>query len=267
MVANSPPTQPYSLNPSFAGVHPNLVAELHGLDGRLNAQIQHAYYVNRDTFAGSLLENQGQLGHKARPWMQQQPVQQSQPQPVPPPQPPTQVQPQVQPQPPAQTAQPAAYSLHQLSDPSNAASPPSSCQTLSQIPDGLYYTPEAVSDTDIHGQGLAYPQQTWQDPMPTHNQYIPESQPSVQSWLNHPQDYMHMQLETQQRLQAQQSPSQGNYVAPVYAYPMTAPPQTYSHAQYTPEAAMRTHTVDDHSLQEHWTSFMYNVGSPRQFMD
>ncbi|KAF9463262.1 fungal-specific transcription factor domain-containing protein [Collybia nuda] len=45
------PHQPYTDNPSFAGVHPSLVNELNAFDGHINAQIQNAYHVNDGAFA------------------------------------------------------------------------------------------------------------------------------------------------------------------------------------------------------------------------
>lgn len=51
-------------------------------------------------------------------------------------------------------------------------------------------------------------------------------------------------------------------------YSASALPQhVRSQDHYTPEAALRGIAADDHSLQETWQSYMYNVGSPRQFLE
>jgi hypothetical protein len=275
------PTQLSSANPLFAGVHPNLIAELHGLDGRLNARMQHAYYVDHDEFAGSLLESQGRLRRTAGPQAQHQ-YQSIQEQPMSQPQP--HVQTQVQHPPPLpHTQRPTAYSAHhRFSDAPNVTAPPVSYPNVSlTAANGTHCPTEAVSvmgyEHNQASQGLAYAQQTWRELAPTYDRYVPVPDPHAQAtdqpWLNHPQHYINLQVQSQPPPPSptQQPPQQINYASQEYVYPTSVPQtQTYPtmrpRALYTPEAAMHGYEADDHSLQEHWKSFMYNVGSPRQLM-
>ncbi|KAF9011964.1 fungal-specific transcription factor domain-containing protein [Cyathus striatus] len=49
------PQQSFTDNPSFAGVHPSLVSELHGFDGQIKKQIESAYQANTDAFGSAML--------------------------------------------------------------------------------------------------------------------------------------------------------------------------------------------------------------------
>jgi hypothetical protein len=135
---------------------------------------------------------------------------------------------------------------------------PASHQTISlTAANETHYPAEAMSITGYpHHQALAYTQQTSQELAPTYDRYVPifdpRAQSTVQSWLNHP------------HLQVLQPPLQKNYASQEYVYP-TSVPQTQTYPTLRPHTAMHGY-ADDYSLQEHWTSFMCNVGSPRQFM-
>ncbi|KAF8878064.1 fungal-specific transcription factor domain-containing protein [Infundibulicybe gibba] len=51
------PKQAYTDNPSFAGVHPSLVQELHGFDVRINSQVQDAYRANVGAYSQPMVED------------------------------------------------------------------------------------------------------------------------------------------------------------------------------------------------------------------
>ncbi|KAF9269469.1 hypothetical protein L218DRAFT_1072308 [Marasmius fiardii PR-910] len=58
---NRSPVQSFTTtNPSFAGVHPNLVSELNGFDGTINAQLQNAYKTGNALFPQTLVGTQPQ---------------------------------------------------------------------------------------------------------------------------------------------------------------------------------------------------------------
>jgi hypothetical protein len=254
--APSPP-QVYVANPSFAGVHPNLVDELHRLDGHLNAQIQNAYYVNHDAFAGSLLENQyppQQQQQQQQPYQhQQQSLQQQQP---------LRQQPNQHHQP-SYTVNPDPRGL--LSHVPGYNAPQSQTHGDTHCPP--HVTQHATYEYEPHNTVSSYPHTTqhhahaWQDPTHGFTHYPPNasshSQPAPQSWTGYPQHQHQPQHQPQQQIK---------YAPQEYTYGVP-PPVPLQHSHYTPDAAMRGLAADDHSLQETWTSFMYQVGSPRQFLD
>ncbi|KAJ7628705.1 fungal-specific transcription factor domain-containing protein [Roridomyces roridus] len=61
-ISSDSPHQVLADNPSFAGVHPSLVDELHGFEGHINAQIQKEYYFGQEQHRDQEYRPQQQQG-------------------------------------------------------------------------------------------------------------------------------------------------------------------------------------------------------------
>jgi hypothetical protein len=285
---SSPPRQNFTAIPSFATVHPNLVDELHCFDGRLNAQIHNAYYVNNDDFARTLLENSNQLPQR----QQQQAFNPSNP--------------------PDQNAHGGTalrlspgYLLPQSQSQSQ------NHDTISNQHENHHENHQKQNPTQshmhLHSHDPPHPQS--QNQIPDQNQIQAQYQVPTAPQVYHQQDmyntappaYSHSHYPNQDAV-VNYPPHNGTYDArsrssslqhwasaqpPVgYNHHPYPPPQNgngyYHHhnpgpgqqgymnnppGQYYPESTPPSATTDDHSLQETWTSFMYQVGSPRQFLE
>jgi hypothetical protein len=218
---------------------------------RLNAQIHNAYYVNHDEFARTLLEDAKQM---------HQQVYSAQPSP-------TDFQ--------SHSVSPVSPVYHSTLNSNNntnqnQARDHNNGHNQSQVPSPAQSQSQNQGHYPAQGNHHAYHQREMYDAAPPayghHNgqdmmhypfkgEYMttsPQSS-SLQHWAGNPQD--HANYPMAENGYPAQAPGLGHVI-------VNAPQNQY----YTPEAALRGIAADDRGLQETWTSFMYQVGSPRQFL-
>ncbi|KAJ7594208.1 fungal-specific transcription factor domain-containing protein [Mycena floridula] len=274
--SDSPP-QTFLANPAFANVHPSLVHELNGFDGQLNAQLQRAYQSDSASFTETLMGFQQPLAHVQPSPVdpQQQPAsdyryqqyQTSQPEPV------RHAHTRRAPSPPIQhqrfMAQQPQYHASERQQPPRQSYP---------APHGVT-VPESHSSVHRHvSHQRSYNSMHSVVEQPRHDMYIvpdhirqeltiqdsPSSQHSpvssydgAGSFRSEPQTWNESQGSHQYHQQGNQ------YTQPqeVY-YQRTIQPQHHQQ-HYTPDGAMHGMAAEDHGLQQTWTNYMHQVGSPR----
>ncbi|KAJ3761423.1 hypothetical protein EV360DRAFT_37822, partial [Lentinula raphanica] len=233
------PSQTFSTtNPSFAGVHPTLVQELNTFDGHINAQLHDAYRNNHAKF------NEQQL---------------------------------LQHRPPA--TQPAIHQSHRPHHPTGSGRSDSSNQPQHEmyaIPieyiNHHQITSPTSSDTPIsptsvptsrhhhHSDSTVYE---------AHHEYHQQSRPQTQGGNYWPHE-RHSSAVDGAVYHDMQQPPHHNLHHPTYYHqghqghvPLHI---SNTHQHYTPEAAMQGMAAEDPRLQETWTSYMYKVSHPLNFL-
>ncbi|KAK0205424.1 fungal-specific transcription factor domain-containing protein [Desarmillaria ectypa] len=239
---------PQTNNPSFTGVHPNLVHELNGFEGHIRAQIESAY----------------QQGNEPTYY---------QPPPVPPPS----QQQYAQPTPSGQYQQHSLrrsrsmhYEHHHEVETTLQQPDPVAQSQVQQYSAVAHQTYQTAAE---YGQHTAPP-----PPPPQHQHQQDVYDYSKQTVYHHNQQQQSMEPES---VSPSTSYSQQQYPSPETATTTTAQQQywtdqamdttadysqQHSHygmhqyqQHYTPEGAMRGIAADDQSLQQTWQSYMYNV--------
>ncbi|KAF7325243.1 Fungal-trans domain-containing protein [Mycena kentingensis (nom. inval.)] len=272
-------------NPSFAGVHPNLVKELNVFDGTLNAQIQNGYASN------------GMYAQQAFA------------QPQPPSRPPPTVVGKVydsyasspispsHPQTPALMHSTSQRSLRQAYQHQHAPPPPPPSQ---QIVHSHTYPPDVsmqrpVSHSRSHRDlrqpsyeepqqqyNVAYKQQQQVAPPMAGNGHGHHAHTHAHAHAHshsHSPEAMYMDTDPPATPTAYQASQYWQHQQPARAYDPQHQHQQQQHLRqinlqidphyghYTPDAAMRGIATEDPAVQEHWQNYMHNVGSPRMIQN